>query len=58
MLARSFNGASKSAIDASVGVQETVSTIRGVRLPIYRAPKVLAASTFIEALRSYSRMRK
>ena len=58
MLARSFDRASKSIIDASVGAQKIVSAIRDVRLPIYRAPKVLAAPTFIAALRSCLRARK
>lgn len=58
MLARSFDRASKRIIDASVGAQKIVSAIRDVRLPIYRASKVLAASTFIEALGSCSRARK
>ena len=58
MLARSFNRASKSTIDASVGVQELGHTIRDATGPSFRAPKVLAALTFVDALRSYSRMRK
>ena len=50
MLARSFNRASKSTIDASVGVQEFVDAIRDTTRNFYRAPKVLATSTFVDAL--------
>ena len=58
MLARSFDRASKSIIDASVGAQKIVSAIRDVSLPIYRASKVLAAPRFIAALRSCLRARR
>ena len=49
MLARSFDRASKSTIDASVGAQEFVDAIRDATRNFYRAPKVLAASTFAPA---------
>ena len=41
MLARSFDRASKSTIDASVGAQEFVDAIRDATRNFYRAPKVL-----------------
>ena len=49
MLARSFDRASKSTIDASVGAQEFVTVICDAPRKFCHSPNGLAASTFARA---------